>query len=139
MPNCLPPAQSAPQLNWDEILAGARRSESAFLAAWKDAIVEGARLCGPRFYQLFGPKSLQTAQSKWDLRPEAARVRAAMGVLSRGERIYLGALYSFFNPDDGQQLLSEYAFPGNLAEILTRLEARQVKAIMRLVETYPGW
>lgn len=139
MPNCLPPAQSAPQLNWDEILARARRSESAFLAAWKDAIVEGARLCGPRFYQLFGPKSFQSAQSKWELRPDTARVRAAMAVFSRGERIYLGALYSFFNPDDGQQLLSEYAFPGNLAEILTRLEARQVKAIMRLVETYPGW
>ncbi|WP_429886010.1 hypothetical protein [Geoalkalibacter halelectricus] len=139
MASSLPPAQQSPEINWNEIMTGAKRSELAFLAAWKDAIVEGARLCGPRFYQLFGPKNIQTAQSKWDLRPETARVRVAMGVLSRGERIYLGALYSFFNPDDGQQLLSEFAFPGNLADILTRLETRQVKVIMRLVETYPGW
>lgn len=114
-------------------------SEELFLQAWKEAIEEGAKLAGPRFAQLFGPKTLDTAQSKWDLRPLLTKVKGAMGVYSTGEKMYLAAMYSFFNWDDGQELLAKYCDPGNIAQILTRLEHPQRVAILKLAMTWPGW
>lgn len=119
---------------------GASRTEEAFLQAWKDAIRVGARFMGARILPFFGPESLETATGKNDLAPKWDKFKKAMSVFSMGEKMYLGALYSFYSMEDGQELLSTYCGHGaNIAAILSRMDGEAREAICELARTYPGW
>lgn len=105
-----------------------------FLDAWK----RGARLAGPQF---FGTRrshaDLCEAQSKWDLRPQMDLIERAIGTMSSGEKVFLAALTSFYNAQDGGELLKRVHVQGLADFGGLDLERRDV--IATLILNYTGW
>lgn len=66
-----------------------------------------------------------------------ARVRAALGVLSSGERLSLAALCNFHSAREGGTLLGHCGFHG-LAE-LGGLDLQRHRVIADLLLDYDGW
>ena len=55
-------------------------------------------------------RGLNQAKSKWDLRPDMLRANDALGVLSSGERMFLSAMFSFYNAREGGAMLKRCHF-----------------------------
>jgi hypothetical protein len=109
-------------------------ASARFLEAWK----RGVRLAGPQF---FGTRSthadLDHAESKWDLCPKMALIDRAIGVMSSGEKVFLAALTSFYNAEDGGELLKRAHVQG-LAD-LGGLDLERRAVIAALILNYTGW
>ncbi|MEJ2405359.1 MAG: hypothetical protein P8171_13870 [Candidatus Thiodiazotropha sp.] len=104
-----------------------------FLDAWK----RGIALIGPRFFEVKST-SFESATDKNELRPDWNVIEESLGVLSRGEAAFLAAMYSFYNAECGQKLLTEAGFP-NICDIASRLDREQSEVIAELFLTYGGW
>lgn len=108
-------------------------NETAFLEAWKC----GIELAGIQFFACY-PHSAADYTSKWDLAPDYDLVERAMGYLSSGEAVFLGAMYSFFNATAGAKMLAKRGIssPGDIAAVL---DERRRRVIADLIVSYTGW
>lgn len=105
-----------------------------FLDAWK----RGVHLAGPQFFGTGNPHvDLEEAQSKWDLRPKMDLIDRAIGVMSSGEKVFLAALTSFYNAQDGGELLQRVHVQG-FAD-LGGLDLERRSVIAALILNYTGW
>ena len=105
-----------------------------FLEAWK----RGVRLAGPQFFGMGSPHAdLGEAQSKWDLCPKIDLIDRAIGAMSSGEKVFLAALTSFYNAEDGGELLKRVHVQG-LADF-GGLDLERRAVIAALILNYTGW
>lgn len=105
-----------------------------FLEAWK----RGVRLAGPQYFGMGSPHAdLGEAQSKWDLCPKMDLIDRAIGVMSSGEKVFLAALTSFYNAEDGGELLKRVHVQG-LADF-GGLDLERRAVIAALIVNYTGW
>lgn len=109
-------------------------NEDAFFDAWRG----GVRLAGPRYFGKGTAEAVNYATRKWDLEPDYELVTSALGVLSSGEAIFLAAMYSFYNSDDGGKMLAQLGVtaPGDIAAALDEPRRRVIAA---LLIAYAGW
>ena len=115
-------------------LAHFSSAPARFLEAWK----RGVRLAGPQFFGMGGPRAdLDHAESKWDLRPKMDLIDRAIGVMSSGEKVFLAALTSFYNAEDGGELLKRVHVQG-LADF-GGLDLERRAVIAELILNYTGW
>lgn len=104
-----------------------------FFAAWKRAV----SLAGIAYFGTGTKSALDLATKKWDLTPNLERISDAIGVLSSGERVFLAALVSFYNSEDGGRLLKRVGVEG-LAD-LGGLDLQRRTLIAALILNYAGW
>ena len=105
----------------------------AFFEAWK----RGVEIAGPQWFGDGTREGLNQAKSKWDLRPDMLRANDALGVLSSGERMFLSAMFSFYNAREGGAMLKRCHFQGLSDFDGLDLQRRQV--IADLLLNYSGW
>lgn len=110
-----------------------------FFELWKQAIQIGVDTVGPRFENLFGPGTPESAKNKWDLRPDYTLCKTALNLTSPKEAAYIACIYSFFNAKQGQDLLQEGTGTTNVVQILIRLKPSQIQILADLAKAYPGW
>lgn len=105
-------------------------STDAFLDAW----LRGVDIAGRQWFTGSG----HSPGTKWDYRPDYDLIMDNLGVLSTGEAVFLAAMYSFFNPAAGAQMLHGlgYSSPGELA---ARLDEKRVRVLADLMVSYEGW
>ena len=124
------------QAVFDEIAANQQHFSKApltFFHAWK----RGVDLAG---HDLFGKgtrECLDLAVDKWDLRPNVALIRKVIGAMSSGEKVFLAAMVSFYNANDGGALLKRVGVNG-LAD-LGGLDLERRRIIAALILNYTGW
>lgn len=106
--------------------------ESAFAEAW----ARGVQLAGTRFFTESGTP--QDDSPKWRSCPDVEQINANLGVLSRGEAVFLAALCSFYNSESGGRMLSYlgYASPGAVS---AALDEQRRRVIADLTVSYAGW
>ena len=109
------------------------RAPDAFLLTWQRAI----QIAGTEWFGDGIRAGLELAATKWDLCPRVKQIRKALGTLSRGERLFLAALVSFYDSRDGGALLKRCGFSG-LAD-LGGLDAGRRQVIASLLRHYNGW
>ena len=106
---------------------------NVFFSAWK----QGVSLAGPHLFGIGKRAELDRAVSVWDLCPKLDEIDHAMGVMSSGEKVFLAALVSFYNAEDGGQLLQRIGVRG-LAD-LGGLDLKRRRVIATLLLNYNGW
>jgi hypothetical protein len=105
-----------------------------FLEAWK----RGVRLAGPQFFGTGNPHpDLGGIETIWDLCPKMNLIEKAIGVMSSGEKVFLAALTSFYNAEDGGALLKRVHVQG-LADF-GGLDLERRAVIAALILNYTGW
>jgi hypothetical protein len=128
--------QSFPQDVLDQIareILHFDNAPAAFLEAWK----RGIQIAGVEWFGDGTHEGLRQAKSKWELRPNVLRLNDVLGVLSSGQRMFLSAMVSFYNADEGGALLKRCQFEG-LAD-LGGLDLERRKVIADLLLHYHGW
>lgn len=121
---------------FDEIAVNNRhfsKAPDAFFYAWK----RGVELVGPDLFGNGSREGLDLAVDKWDLCPNVALIRKAIGVMSSGEKVFLAAMVSFYNANDGGALLKRVGVHG-LAD-LSGLDLERRRIIAALLLNYTGW
>jgi len=111
----------------------AKRAPEAFFQAWK----RGVEIAGYTWFGDGSRENLVAADSVWDLRPRMSVIDEHLDVISRGERLFLAAMVSFYNAHDSVPLLKRCDFEG-LAD-LVRLDSQRRRVIADLVLNYTGW
>ncbi|MFU4587720.1 hypothetical protein ACM72B_30275 [Pseudomonas aeruginosa] len=106
---------------------------AAFLEAWK----RGIQIAGVEWFGDGTHEGMRQAETKWELRPNVLRLNDALGVLSGGQRMFLSAMVSFYNAQEGGAMLKRCQFEG-LAD-LGGLDLERRKVIADLVLHYDGW
>lgn len=109
------------------------KAPQAFFHAWK----RGVELVGPTLFGDGTQAGLDRAVDKWDLRPNVEAIRDVIGVMSSGEKVFLAALVSFYNAEDGGALLKRVGVNG-LAD-LSGLDLERRQVIAALILHYTGW
>lgn len=109
------------------------KAPQAFFQAWQ----EGVQLIGPELFGNGTREGLDHAMSKWDLRPDLEAIIDAIGVMSAGEKVFLAAMVSFYNVEEGGALLRRVGVQG-LAD-LGGLDLKRRKIIAALILNYTGW
>ncbi|HBO3354316.1 TPA: hypothetical protein L4S42_002128 [Pseudomonas aeruginosa] len=128
--------QSFPQDVLDQIareILHFDNAPSAFLETWK----RGIQIAGVEWFGDGTLEGLQSAKSKWELRPNVLRLNDALGVMSSGQRMFLSAMVSFYNASEGGAMLKRCQFEG-LAD-LGGLDLERRKVIAELTLHYHGW
>lgn len=110
-----------------------RRAPQAFFEAWK----RGIEIAGPQWFGDGTREGLNQAKSKWDLRPNLLHANDALGVLSSGERMFLSAMFSFYNAREGGAMLKRCHFHG-LSDF-DGLDLQRRRVIADLLVNYCGW
>lgn len=116
-----------------EAEARERHAPEAFFEAWK----HGVELAGVRFFGQGTREAFELALTKWDLCPNVHLIKAAIGPMSSGEKVFLAALVSFYNARDGGALLRRVGVQG-LSD-LGGLDAQRREVIASLLLYYHGW
>ncbi|EZQ20264.1 hypothetical protein CF98_07705 [Halopseudomonas bauzanensis] len=104
-----------------------------FLQAWK----RGVAIVGPKWFGDGTEAGLRAATKKWDLCPNLWLLNDALAVLSGGQGLFLSAMVSFYNAEEGAVMLKQCGFEG-LAD-LGRLDQVRRQVIADLVLNYSGW
>ena len=113
----IPSNSSSSQSQWDTLLREEQhfsKAPEAFFVAWK----RGVSLAGPHLFGIGPEADITSAQNKWDLCPKVTLIRKAIGPMSPSERLFLAALVSFYNAEDGGQLFKRAGFHGLAGLIL---------------------
>jgi hypothetical protein len=110
-----------------------RHATEAFFDAWK----HGVELAGVRFFGHGTREAFDLALNKWDLCPDIRLIKAAIGPMSAGEKIFLAAMVSFYDARDGGALLRRVGVDG-LSD-LGGLDAERRQVIASLLLYYAGW
>jgi len=104
-----------------------------FFQAWK----RGVELAGPQFFGREPRADLDRAATKWDLVPKMTLIEKAIGAMSGGEKVFIAALTSFYNSEDGGRLLRRVGVNG-FAD-LHNLDLQRRTVIADLLLNYSGW
>lgn len=104
-----------------------------FLLAWKSGVL----LAGEQYFNITA-ESVEAAHDKWQLKPNWEVIQNSIGCISAGQGALLAAMYSFYNPDDGQKLLAAAGYP-NLADLASKLDPEYAEVIAALFLNYHGW
>ncbi|TPG90335.1 hypothetical protein EAH72_29480 [Pseudomonas caspiana] len=128
----LPPLSHS-RKHHEEVPASFEGTAAAFLYAWK----QGVALAGPTYFGDGTQISLNNATCRWDLRPNLLMINNAINVLSTNERVFLAALVSFYDTDEGGVLLKQVGVRG-LAD-LGVLDPERRDVIASLVMHHHGW
>lgn len=123
-------------------IAISQRNEKLFFNAWK----RGVQLAGEEYFtcrphvgeNLQPAESVEQAISKNQLAPDSEFIKASIGALSGGQRRFLAAMCSFYNPDWGGDLLREQGVNG-LADLSGNLDAEHLQILADLLISYQGW
>lgn len=105
----------------------------AFFQAWK----RGAELAGTHLFGEGTRANLDDAASKWDLRPKVELIKRNVGVMSPSEKVFIAALVSFYDSEEGGKLLKRVGFHG-FAD-LSGLDLKRRTVIAALIMNYSGW
>jgi len=70
-------------------------------------------------------------------RPHDLKLTVPFGVLSSSEKVFLGALYGFYNSSESAELLADAGFEG-FSDLASLDEARR-RVIVSLIVAYNGW
>jgi hypothetical protein len=106
---------------------------AAFFRAWKS----GVSLAGARFFGAGIKVNLDLAVDVWDLCPDLELISDSISAMSAGEKVFLAALVSFYNAEDGGRLLQRVGVHG-LAD-LGGLDLARRTVIAALILNYTGW
>lgn len=109
------------------------QAPQAFFHAWK----RGVELAGHSLFGNSTREGLDLAVDKWDLCPNVALIKKTIGAMSAGEKIFLAAMVSFYNANDGGALLKRVGVSG-LAD-LGGLDLERRRIIAALILNYSGW
>lgn len=93
------------EYNCTSFKSGSFMNEELFVSAWK----KGIKKVGVEFFNIKA-SSLDMAQKKWQLEPNYLFIKNAMGSYSHGKQVLLGLMYSFYDPECGQELLIQAQF-----------------------------
>lgn len=102
-------------------------SEPAFFDAW----TRGVQLAGTQFFTVRKP-----IKTKHDLEPDFDMIESGMGYLSSGERLFLTAMYSFYNSHGAAILYGRPFTPGDIA---AALDEPRLRIVADLTVSYTGW
>lgn len=116
-----------------EAAARERHATEGFFHAWK----HGVGLAGVRFFGQGTREAFELARTKWDLCPNVRLIKAAIGPMSAGEKVFLAAMVSFYDARDGGALLRRVGVQG-LSD-LGGLDAQRREVIASLLLYYAGW
>ncbi|HGO6074947.1 TPA: hypothetical protein ACK3Q6_007668 [Burkholderia cepacia] len=117
----------------DEEYAHFAAAPKKFFEAWRQAVL----VAGPEFFGDGTKASAIAATDKWELVPKPEHINEAFGVLSSGQKVFIAALYSFYNSTDGAALWKRADMQG-LAD-LGNLDLERRKLIAELILNYSGW
>lgn len=112
---------------------GSLNGPHAFFRAWK----RGVELAGPALFGKGTRENFERALSKWDLCPNMDAIIDAIGVMSSGEKVFLAAMVSFYNAEEGGALLRRVGVYG-FAD-LGGLDLERRRIIADLMMNYTGW
>lgn|SRR5690606_29832361 len=101
-------------------------AEQSFLNAWRAA----ARLIGAECFK--NDPDSPDITSKWDLEPVFDMFKARLGTASSGERLFMLAVYQFYNSKTFKERPS-------LNELAYSLDAEHLSTLVRLMASYRGW
>ena len=104
-----------------------------FFNAWK----RGVALAGPQYFGREPRADLDRATSKLDLVPKMTFIAQAIGGMSGGEKVFIAALTSFYNSEDGGGLMRRVGVNG-FAD-LHNLDLQRRTVIADLLLNYSGW
>ncbi|HGU7213685.1 hypothetical protein [Fluoribacter dumoffii] len=108
-------------------------SEELFVSAWK----KGIKKVGAEFFDIKA-SSLDMAQKKWQLEPNYQFIKNAIGSYSHGKQVLLGLMYSFYDPECGQELLIQVQSP-NFVQAIFILDEEARNIIAQLWLHHTGW
>ena len=114
-------------------LAHFSHAKTNFFDAWK----RGVALAGPHLFGTGTPSGVDRAAGIWDLCPNMPLIDRAIGVMSSGEKVFLAALTSFHNAEDGGKLLKRIGVHG-LADF-GGLDLSRRSVLASLLLNYTGW
>ena len=103
-----------------------------------DAWLRGVQLAGFNWFGEGGEEPPSRCVDKWDLRPRYDDIEPALGWLSSGEAAFLAALYSFYNPDVGAEMLAKLG-AGSVGQLAATLDPARRQIIADLLISYAGW
>ena len=104
-----------------------------FLEYWK----KGVHLAGDQFFDIKSG-DIDSANDKEQLVPSFNFIKDIFGSLSHGEKIMVGLLYSFYDPEEGQVLLTE-ANAANFVDAISFLDDQRKEVILGLLANHSGW
>ena len=104
-----------------------------FLANWKEGVV----LAGERFFKIKS-KDIESATDKDELAPNYEVIKDDFGVLSHGEKVMLALMYSFYDPECGQELLVD-ANAANFVDAIMLMDDKSKAVILGLLDSHNGW
>jgi hypothetical protein len=113
-----------------------REAEANFLAAWKGAV----RLVGAQYFDVINTYFYEFASKKDQLRPNYKTIKAALGSIPLQQGLFLCALYTYYNADEGRRLTEQY-YPSCCSRdlLLRQLEANQREILQTLSSNYTDW
>lgn len=104
-----------------------------FLTAWKEAVL----LAGPSYFRQPVGGEIEAIQTKDELAPNYEVIKHALGALSPAEGLFLAALYSFYDSEEGSAMLKQCGVNG--LPDLGRLDLARRRVIAELIVNYCGW
>ncbi|HAT3881899.1 TPA: hypothetical protein I8672_003360 [Legionella pneumophila] len=104
-----------------------------FDRAWK----RGVQKVGVEFFNLKA-SSLESAKKRWQLEPNYEVISNTIGGYSHGKQVLLAMMYSFFDPECGQELLEKIGTK-NFVEARSFLDADAINIISELWLAHYGW
>jgi len=110
-------------------------TEEAFFQAWRNA----ALIAGERYFGDGTAGCADRAQNKNDLRPNAQIISDAIEYMSPGERDFLAAMISFFNPRSEARAAFGLRAPESLGHLAARCDLKRRAALASLIASYVGW
>lgn len=106
-----------------------------FLKAWK----AGMKLVGLEYFNItMGLAELEKSTNKWDFEPNYKFIKHSLHQINARNALFLAAMYSFFDDEDGQRLLEELGSP-NIVDLAAQLSKEQAEIIAELFLNYCGW
>lgn len=105
----------------------------AFFFAWK----KGVEIAGFRFFGDGSQQGFKKSDCRWHLRPNMQVVKKNFEILTDQERVFLAALVSFFNAEEGSSLLKQSGVRGLSDLGLLTYEQRDV--IAGLIMHHHAW
>jgi hypothetical protein len=116
-----------------EEYAHSSAAPSLFFNAWR----RGVQLAGPNLFGSGPATHVDQVTTLQDLCPKLALIERAIGAMSSGEQVFLAALVSIYNADEGTRLFERIGLRG-LADF-GGLDLPRRAVIASLILNYAGW
>ena len=104
-----------------------------FLEFWK----EGVLIAGEQFFKV-SSGSVSSANNKDQLAPNYVLIKESFNVLSHGEKVMLALMYSFYDPECGQEFLID-AYAANFVDAFSLMDNKRKKVLIGLLDNHTGW